>query len=96
MAKRHPSSLRRNSYWRKPLYRHYCAPQPRVFLPQIFQELLFDSLASLPVGQTAAYEIFVKALNAGDQRLHVELTADQLESGPVIEEESTRVFSDSR
>ena len=38
--KQNPRSLRRNSPWRKPPYRHVSVPRPRVFSPQIFQELL--------------------------------------------------------
>jgi hypothetical protein len=32
--------LRRNSHWKKPPYRHCCAPRLQVFSPQIFQGLL--------------------------------------------------------
>jgi uncharacterized repeat protein (TIGR01451 family) len=40
------------------------------------------------------YEVYVEARRAGATRFHVEVTADQLERGPVIEEESTTLFQD--
>jgi uncharacterized repeat protein (TIGR01451 family) len=47
-----------------------------------------DSMTSL------AYEIFVEAKTTGPTRLHIEVSADQLERGPVIEDESTTLFED--
>ena len=40
------------------------------------------------------YEIFVEARRAGATRVHVEVSADQLERGPVTEDESTTLFDD--
>jgi uncharacterized repeat protein (TIGR01451 family) len=50
---------------------------------------------TLPPGKEARYEVFVKALAAGDVRFRVELTADQLPGGAVHEEESTTVYADT-
>jgi uncharacterized repeat protein (TIGR01451 family) len=55
------------------------------------QELTFATIKELPAGQQARYEVFVEAVQAGDVRFSVRMNADQLKSGPVIEEESTRV-----
>ncbi len=55
----------------------------------------FKSLPKIDVGTQARYEIFVEALLGGVTRLHVEVTADQLDIGrPVIEQESTTVVDD--
>jgi hypothetical protein len=57
------------------------------------QPLPFAPLKALAAGATARYEITVRAVRAGDVRFKVEMTADQLEAGPVHVEESTRVFA---
>ena len=51
-------------------------------------------IAKLDPMTSQAYEIFVEAKKAGPTRLHIEVTADQLERGPVIEDESTTLFED--
>lgn len=43
---------------------------------------------------TARFVIYVKAGRPGDVRFKVDLTADQLTSGPVHEEESTTIYAD--
>jgi uncharacterized repeat protein (TIGR01451 family) len=52
------------------------------------------SLAKLEAMTRQNYEIFVEAKRAGATRVHVEVSADQLERGPVIEDESTTLFDD--
>jgi uncharacterized repeat protein (TIGR01451 family) len=51
-------------------------------------------LAKLAPMTSQTYEIFVEAKRAGATRLHVEVSADQLERGPVTEDESTTLFDD--
>jgi uncharacterized repeat protein (TIGR01451 family) len=59
------------------------------------QLVTFAPLKELKPGEKLTYEVFVKAVKAGDARLKVTLTADELKAGgPVIEEESTQVFRD--
>ncbi|HEV3259335.1 MAG TPA: DUF11 domain-containing protein [Gemmataceae bacterium] len=59
------------------------------------QKVLYEPLTLQP-GQEANYQVFVKTLEPGDVRFHVELTADQLTSGrPVVEEESTTIYADT-
>jgi uncharacterized repeat protein (TIGR01451 family) len=59
------------------------------------QVLLYEALSSLEPGAKRQYEVFVKALRAGDIRFKIEMTADQLKTGgPVHQEESTRVYRD--
>jgi uncharacterized repeat protein (TIGR01451 family) len=54
--------------------------------------LVFDPLPRLEPGAQADYLIFVQGAKPADVRFRIEMRADQLESGPVIEEESTRVY----
>jgi uncharacterized repeat protein (TIGR01451 family) len=56
------------------------------------QLLPFAPLKSLDPGKQARYEVFVRAVRPGDVRFKVEIAADQLEAGPVNEQESTQVF----
>ncbi len=64
--------------------------------PGGYLPLLFDSLASLEPGAKVEFEVFVRAVQAGDLRFKVEMTADQLKAGgPVHEEESTTVFPEN-
>jgi uncharacterized repeat protein (TIGR01451 family) len=51
-------------------------------------------LGKLEPMASQSYEIFVEARRAGATRIRVEVSADQLERGPVIEEESTTLFED--
>lgn len=51
-------------------------------------------LAKLAATTSQSYEIIVEAQLPVETRLHVEVGADQLERGPVIEEESTTQFQD--
>jgi uncharacterized repeat protein (TIGR01451 family) len=56
------------------------------------RKIVYDAL-TLPARGEARYRIDVKALKAGDVRFKVELTADQLTAGPVLQEESTTIFA---
>ncbi len=51
-------------------------------------------LSKLEPLASQTYEIFVEARRAGATRVRIEVSADQLERGPVIEEESTTLFED--
>lgn len=58
------------------------------------QKIVFEPLTLAP-GTDGRYQVFVKALEPGDVRFRVEMTADQLTSGlPVVEEESTTIYRD--
>jgi uncharacterized repeat protein (TIGR01451 family) len=57
------------------------------------QLLPYAPLPTLVPGAEARFEVFVQAAQAGDARFKVELTADQLERGPVREDESTQIFA---
>jgi uncharacterized repeat protein (TIGR01451 family) len=52
------------------------------------------ALGKLAAMASEVYEVYVEARQAAATRLHVQVTADQLERGPVIEEESTTLFQD--
>ncbi len=70
-------------------------PPPKDRLPEATAEgqpLPFAPLKTLAPGKEARYQLTVRALRAGDLRFRVEITADQLEAGPVREQESTQVF----
>ncbi|MCI0738198.1 MAG: DUF11 domain-containing protein, partial [Gemmataceae bacterium] len=56
------------------------------------QVLVFAVIPQLAPGQQTEYQVFVAGAKPGDQRFRIEIRADQLEAGPVIEEESTRVY----
>ena len=56
--------------------------------------LVFDALPTLQPGTQADYVIFVQGAKPADVRMRIEMQADQLEGGPIIEEESTRVFAE--
>lgn len=60
--------------------------------PDGYQTLLFEPVKALAPGARLEIEIFAKALRPGDARFKVILSADQLERGPVHEEESTMLF----
>ncbi|GIW79280.1 MAG: hypothetical protein KatS3mg105_1087 [Gemmatales bacterium] len=59
------------------------------------QRVLFFPLQLQPQGE-ARYEVYTKMLEPGDVRFQVEMTADQLKSGPVREQESTTIYRDIR
>ena len=59
------------------------------------QWLVFGPLPPLEPGAKAELEIFVKGVTAGDARFQIEMTADQLERGPVVEQESTLIYDDA-
>ncbi len=56
------------------------------------QRVLFDPLPQLAPKADVTYRVKVRALQAGDARLRVQLLTDDMES-PVTKEESTRVYS---
>ena len=58
--------------------------------------LVFEPLPTLAPGGTTDYVIFVEGAKPADARFHIEMRADQLENGPVIQEESTRVYPEER
>jgi uncharacterized repeat protein (TIGR01451 family) len=58
--------------------------------------LAFDPLPTLEPGAQADYIIFVQGAKPADARLRIVMTADQLEGGPVIEEESTRIYAEDQ
>jgi uncharacterized repeat protein (TIGR01451 family) len=62
--------------------------------PDGYQTLLFEPVAALAPGARVEIEVFAKALRPGDARFKVLLSADQLERGPVLEEESTQLFAE--
>jgi uncharacterized repeat protein (TIGR01451 family) len=55
------------------------------------QKIIYAPL-TLPPGGEARFRVDVKAQRPGDVRFKVELTADQLTAGPVLQEESTTIF----
>ena len=57
--------------------------------------ILFDPLPTLAPGARAEYEVYVKALKAGEARFKVQWTADQLTSGPVDQQENTTIFPEN-
>ena len=59
------------------------------------QWLIFGPMASLEPGAKGEFEVFVKGVAPGDSRFKIEMTADQLDRGPVIEEESTIIYEES-
>lgn len=58
------------------------------------QWLVFGPMAALEPGAKAEFEVFVKGVAAGDVRFQMEMTADQLERGPVVEQESTMIYDE--
>ena len=56
------------------------------------QKITYE-LLDLPAGKDTVYRIHCRGVKAGDIRFRVELTADQLTAGPLIEEESTNVYA---
>jgi uncharacterized repeat protein (TIGR01451 family) len=58
------------------------------------QWIKFKKLPAIEVGSQASYEIFVEALKVGVTRFHIEVRADQLDSGPVVEQEITNIVDD--
>jgi hypothetical protein len=58
------------------------------------QWIVFKTLPKIDGGEQARYEIFVEALKGGVTRFHIEVVADQLEAGPVVEQEITNIVDD--
>jgi uncharacterized repeat protein (TIGR01451 family) len=63
--------------------------------PDGYQAVLLEPRASLAAGAKATWEVFVRATRAGNVTFKIEVTADQLTAGPVIEEESTTIFAET-
>jgi uncharacterized repeat protein (TIGR01451 family) len=57
------------------------------------QKVVFDSLNQLAPKADTTYTVKVKALQAGDQRIRVQVLADDLKT-PITKEESTKVYTD--
>ena len=57
------------------------------------KEILFEAISSLPAKGVSTYNVRVEGLQENDHRFHVEMISDGMTS-PVVEEESTRVYSD--
>jgi uncharacterized repeat protein (TIGR01451 family) len=55
------------------------------------KQIVFESLQQLGPGQTATWNVEVKAAEAGDVRFRVELTSESLKE-PVIETQSTKLY----
>lgn len=55
------------------------------------QLVTFPKVASLEPGQSLAYTIEVDTLKPGDVRFRIEVRSPNLEGGPILEEESTRI-----
>jgi uncharacterized repeat protein (TIGR01451 family) len=64
------------------------ATQPNV----VGQVVTFPKAPPLEPGKTLIYTIEVEALKAGDVRFHMEVRSPALTSGPIVEEESTRIY----
>lgn len=54
--------------------------------------LAFPKIADLDPGKTLTYRIEAEAVRSGDVRFRVEVRSPSLEAGPILEEESTRIF----
>ncbi len=57
------------------------------------QQVIFEALPSLAPRADAVYRLAVSAQQAGDMRMKVQLTSEQVKT-PIIKEESTHVYSD--
>ena len=57
------------------------------------QRVVFDALNQLAPKADTTYTLKVQALQAGDQRIRVQVLTDDLRS-PITKEESTRVYAD--
>jgi uncharacterized repeat protein (TIGR01451 family) len=58
------------------------------------QWIQFAPAAPLEAGGRTEFEVFVKGVQTGDTRFRIEMSADQLERGPVVEVESTYIYDD--
>ncbi len=56
-------------------------------------QIIFEPIGRLPAKEKSSYIVQVKGVQAGDQRFKVQMTSGETQS-PVVEEESTRVYSD--
>lgn len=59
------------------------------------QWLIFGPMAPLAPGAQGQFEVHVKGVAAGDARFKIELSSDQLDRGPVVEEESTIIYEEN-
>lgn len=57
--------------------------------------ITFEVLPTLEAGERKEYEVYTRAVDVGEMRFRIQITADQLkEGGPVHEDESTTVYAD--
>ena len=57
------------------------------------QQIVFEPIGRLPAKEKSSYLVQVRGVRAGDHRFRVQMTSGETQS-PVVEEESTRVYSD--
>jgi len=56
-------------------------------------QILFETMATLPVKGEAIYKVRVKGTQPGDTRFRVKLTSDQIKT-PLVKEENTRFYKE--
>ena len=56
------------------------------------QTVSFQKIPTLEPGKTVSFTIEVEAMRAGDVRFRIEIRSPNLEGGPILEEEPTRIF----
>lgn len=59
------------------------------------RQVLFKSLDEVAAGGEAVYRIYVKGVREGNHRMRVRMTASSLQE-PVVREEATKVYADSK
>ncbi|MBY0524976.1 MAG: DUF11 domain-containing protein [Gemmataceae bacterium] len=59
------------------------------------QQVIFEALPAIQSRTEVKYEIVVKALRPGDVRFKIDVSADQLPTGPVHREQSTTIYADA-
>jgi uncharacterized membrane protein len=59
------------------------------------RQILFKSLDQVPAGSEVVYRVHVKGVQEGNHRMRVRMTAASLQE-PVVREEATKVYADSK
>lgn len=59
------------------------------------RQILFKSLDQIAAGSEAIYRVHVKGIQEGNHRMRVRMTAASLQE-PIVREEATRVYADSK